>query len=805
MLRNIIQSTLRTLRRQPVHAGVNLFGLALGLGATVLILSFVRSEWSFDSDVPAAADVYRVDIHTISPDGVPEEWAGVPLPLAPALQEETDLIDSATRLMIRQHSVRTEGGMPAQANVIYTDRAFFDVFRTAEDPFEGGWAPEQVILSRSMAARLGAGPGDVIGIEESGTERDVTVAAVLADPPVTSSFRFDVMASIDGYPGNVERFDSWTSWVTNSFVRLRPGTDTAALAGILESFTASRMEDMHRTWRMLEWIRDDGESFALALTPLSSIHLMPDVQVVQTPVSDPSYLRILLGLGVALLLIACINFTTLSVGRATRRAREVGVRKVLGATRHALIAQFLTEAIFLSGLAVAGAILIAEAFGPAFADMVGAERVPAVIDSARTALLLGALVLVTGLVAGAYPAWYLSRFDSGRALASVLRTRRRNPWMQVLVTMQFAASILLLVGVFATSAQLEHLRTRDLGYEPDRIVVAPVSMPDADAADSFVEQLRAEAEEIPGVIDVAGSSTGLAGGLSWNGFTTPEGARYVYVNRIDHHFMEMMQMEVVAGRGFDESRPSDAHAAVLVNEALVREFGWDDPVGQPMPGIDLVEGDERPEVIGVVRDFHFKTLHTPVEPMVFFLPPRGPEESFKYVWLKLGPGAAGAALDRVSETWARLDPGSTFDWTFLDDALAERYVEDERTRRTARYAAAFAILIACLGLFGLAAFSAERRTKEIGIRKVLGATAARMSLMMSAEFGILVLAANAVALPVGWFLLDRWLDTYPYRIELGWGMPAAAAAISFTVAMAVVLSQVHRTAMRNPVESLRTE
>ena len=811
MLSNYFKIALRNLLKQKIYSVINVFGLAVGMACCLLILALVHNEWSYDAFHDKAETIYRVHIHALTPAGEVEVKAGQPLPLGPTLLAEMPEVEQAARLQYTGAVVKAEGTDAFEEQVLFTDASFFDMFSfrveagNAAAPLP---APDAVVLTTSMAQKY-FGEADPVGqrlrVSFGGAFEEFVVTAVTEEPPANSSITFDLVLPIARSRSYIQWGDSWTSWVANTYVRLGAAEQAAALTEKLPGFVAQHYGPMVQTWRILQWLSEEEGAFQLQLQPLHDIHFAPEVQQAQTPATDPRYPLLLAALAFAILLIACINFTTLAVGRAARRAKEVSLRKVLGAVRLQLMKQFWGEALLLSILALLLGLALTEAFLPFFNDLTGKTLGLAYLQEAPAMLILLGLTLGTALLAGAYPAVYLSRFHPIETLKKSVRAQGKNRWMQSLVVVQFALSIFFITGVLVVSGQVRYLKNKNLGFNDERVVVIPTHSTDLAEAEQRVNTFKNEARRHPNVVQVAAASTSFGRGLSWNSSGTKGGsAHLIYTNRIDYDFIETLGIEMAAGRPFSEAFPGDAQQGVLVNEALVKDFGWDDPVGQILEGFSLdMEGATTPTVVGVVKDYHFQSLHNAIEPMVLFLKPR--DDAYRYLFARLHGDDLPGTLAALEAAWLRAAPDRPFTYHFLDDDFDRHYRAEEQWEQVVTYAALFALMIACLGLFGLAAFTAERRTKEIGIRKTLGASGPGLAVFLSKDFLKLVLLANVLAWPTAYLLLSQWLARFAYHVDLSWWTFLAAGLAALGIALITVSYQAIKAALADPVRSLRYE
>jgi len=810
MLKNYFTVAIRYLYNQKIYSLINIFGLSVGMACCLLILAFVRNEWSFDTFHENADAIYRVNIRAVTPQGQLEVKAGQPMPLAPTITDEFAEVEAAVRFREDDAVVKTQNTESFDERVLFTDPSFFDVFTfriLAGDPEQILVAPESVVLTSSMVQKYFGGTdpvGSVLHVSLGGAFEDYVVSAVVSDPPPNSSISPGIMLPLQRWPNYDVLVDSWTSWVTNTYVRLSNAELGEAFAQKLPAFTQQHYAPMIRTWQILQWISEEEGSFRLVLEPLTEIHFASEVQQAHTPFADPRYPYLLSGLALAVLLIACINFTTLAVGRATRRTREVGVRKVMGANRTQLLKQFLGESVLISCLSMLVGLALAELFTPLFNELTGRALTFNLLDSSYTLLLLVGLGLLTGFIAGFYPAVYLSRFRPMATLKAVSGVGGTNRWMQGLVLIQFALSIFFITGVLVVANQLRYMKNTELGFNKEQVIVIATHSTERLESESLVSVLKNELQSIPDVVHIAGASTGFGRNLAWNSYSTNENAHFVYTNRVDDDFLETFNMEVIDGRGFSSSYPGDREQSVVVNEALVRDYSWDDPVGETLDGFHVdLEGSESPTVIGVVRDYHFQSLHTEIQPMVLFTAPR--DDPFRYVFVRVRPENLRETISSLHDSWQQAAPDRPFTYYFLDDDLDRQYRAEEQWQRVILYGSIFAILIACLGLIGLAAFTAERRTKEIGIRKVLGASTSGLTALLSQDFLKPVVLANLLAWPLAYLFLDRWLDNFAYRISVDPRHFLIAGLAVLLIALLTVSYQSIRAATADPVKSLRYE
>ncbi len=547
----------------------------------------------------------------------------------------------------------------------------------------------------------------------------------------------------------------------------------------------------------------DAGAFTLRFQPLRDVHL--DVETADSPDerSDPAYSYVLGTIGLFVLLIACINFTTLAVGRSAGRAREVGVRKVLGAVRTQLMKQFWGEALILCLIALVTGVVMAEMALPAFNGMTGKKlTLDYFTDAWFIAALAGILGLV-GLVAGGYPAAFLSRFEPVEVLKGRVRFAGRTTLTRALIVLQFTLSIVLIVSTLVMSGQMRYILSKDLGYNAEQVVVLQLYDGKPSRGAARADRLKAMLAGAPGILGVTGTNGAFTHGYARNGFRYHGVTKKAYVYRIDDQWMSVLGVTLLEGTDFNPSSPGEGKRAVIVNEALVRECEIPKPViGARLQGWNEEEVPGGPVIIGVVKDFNFGSLREPVTPAVLLA---DPDWGLDQAMIRISPENIPATLEKIRAAWAEIAPDKPYDATFLAEDVQKQYETEERWMGILRSASVLAIALACMGLFGLAGLSVVNRTKEIGIRKVLGASVPGIAAMLSKEFALLVVISNVIALPAAFLAASEWLGSYAYRVELGPAVFLAGGLGALAIALLTVSLHAVRAARANPVESLRYE
>jgi len=804
MLRNYLTIAGRALQRRPGPTVINVLGLAVGLAACLLIALWVRHELSYDHFHPSAAQIHRIGLDLKMQD---QELRGpiTSAPLGPTLVDEMPEVRRATRFSYDASvGFQVDGRAFTGTRVVWADTSFFDVFDgfemihgTATGALDG---TETIVLTASTARRF-FGRTDVVGetIDLNDSVQEIT--AVLADPPDASHLQFDAVGS--GEIG-ARAMEMWVSNNWYTYVQLLPGTAPARLQGkldeMVERYVAPQVQQFLGT--SFDQLEEQGARFRYYTQPLLDIHLHSNTAYEFQPNGSITYVYIFSAIALFLLLIACINFMNLATARAAERATEVGMRKALGAGRPQLAGQFLGEAVLTTAVATLLALALALAGIPLFNQIAGSNL--GWTDVLDPWILLGSLGLigVVGLVAGSYPALVLSRFQP----ATVLKSNDRHSsgghggrLRQGLVVFQFAVSIALIGGTFVVQQQFDYVQTKQIGLDKERVAVVSRAWTMGEQQPVFVERVR----QIPGVA-AASAGVGLFRGGMSNTVFIPDDApmstsRTINFLSASFGVVDALGIEVIAGRAFDPSRTSDS-TAVLVNQALARSMGWTDPVGhrlrEPSP-----DGKAREyTVIGMVNDFHYQSMHYDVEPLLI-----RPQRAAQSIYVRFAPGDPSAALAQMETLWAEVNPNNPIQYRFLDQSYAELHRDTQRTSGLFRAFAGIAIIIACLGLFGLATYTVQRRTREIGIRKALGASGTQIVTLLSREFVALVAIAFLVAWPVAYLGMQRWLDDFAYQIDLGVGVFLGAGALAMSIALVTIGYHTLQATRVEPSVSLRSE
>lgn len=801
MLTHLIRTALRHLRRHKAYTAINVVGLSTGIAACILMLLYVRHELGFDAFHVNAERTFRL-ISTVTSSEGDRDFAGVMGPLAPALKAELPEVEATVRMRDRGGMGRFAAGPPErrfyEGDYLIAEESFFDVFSFVllhGDKTKALAEAGTAVLTQSAAQKY-FGSQDVVG-KILNTDRlgDLHVSGLIQDPPDNSHLQFSMIishASIASIPGWKRFIDSWESDGFITYVVLRSGTDPAFMGEKLNTMIASRRSALQ------------PEVVKIRLQPMSDIHFGStgiefDRNSGKADRSSIAGFALIAGF---VLVVAGINYVNLATARAMNRAREIGLRKVVGAGRRELVAQFLGESILLAVAATIVAAAAAEFALPAFNEITGKHLVFDVPGDTSFTLLLAGLAVLVGVVAGLYPAFYLASLDPLTTLSGKGSARRGRALLRhSLVMVQFGISVIMIVAMVAAGNQLEYIRTKNLGFEKDQVLVVDINS--GGTRRSF-EAIKAEMGRVPGIQSVSVSSRvpgdwkDLAR-VDVTGGGKPEVQPMTFI-AIDSDFLRTYQIPMLTGRNLSETAGGDT-AAVLVNETAARILGWEDPlhgeIAIPAEGF-------RARVIGVVRDFHFRSLHETIGPLVLGHW-HNPIDAIDYFSLRVRPENSRelfASLDRIHRQFDQVTP---LEWNFLDERIDDFYRNDRRIGVIFKLGAVLSIAVACLGLFGLMSFVTLQREQEIGIRKVLGAGMSDILLLLSKDFALPVLLGTLIASPIAYALVRSWLDGFAYRIELGAGVFLVSIGVSMAIALGTVSSQAVRAALANPVDAIRTE
>ncbi len=787
MLKNYLTTALRHFWKQRTYGILNIAGLTLGLTTSLLILLWVQDELSYDTMHTQADRIYRVN-GNFTVNGAVDTWGSVPAPVARVSLESIPEVDNAVRIH-NNYDVslfKYQDKTFTESEKAYVDTSFFSMFDfpllqgNRQQPFPDLYS---VIVTESTARRY-FGEADPMGkVMQADGKQDYVVSGVVEDFPANSSIRYDMLFCMDLFAqkfwGNSyfkDMANDWGNFDQSTYLLLQPEASVKEVSNKLtEAIHAAKAED--------------ESDFFFSLQPLLQTHLY-NADGTEAGMQE---VRIFAIIAFVILLIACINYVNLATARATKRAKEISLRKLIGADRRTLFWQLLAESMLLFTIAIAITLVAADLLMPAYNNLVGKQMSFNALDT-TVLYTLAAAFGFTVVTAGIYPALLLSGFEPLDVLKGHSKISSGNStFRQSLVVIQFTLSITLIIGTLIISQQMDYVRSKKLGYDKENVFVFGMR----DMQEHY-KSIRNELLQQPGVLAVTSADQQLTnigsttGDTDWDG-KEPTSTFLIHPMGVDEHFIDDMKLTLVTGRSFSGA-PADS-AYILLNETTVKEAGITDPIGKRFS----LWGREA-TIIGVVKDFHFASIHQKIEPSVFYYLPEGWS-----MYIKTTNAEASQAIAAAREQWNKYNPNYPFEYEFMDDAYDQLYKSDQRTGRIFKYFAGIAIFVSCLGLFGLATFAAERRVKEIGIRKVLGASIGGIVRLFALDFMKLVLLSLLIASPLAWYLMSRWLDNFAYRTSLGLGVFLMAGLLGILIAFLTVSYHSIRASLANPVESLRDE
>lgn len=805
MFRNYLKIALRTLAHNKAYSSINVVGLSIGLAAAMLIILYTKDEVSYDRFHANSTNLYRITRQELTPAGKLDHVEGNTGHLqGPTFSAGIPEIQSFVRYKGDQMDMKRGTDVISQ-EIFIADSSFFSVFSF---PLLSGDArtalrePHSVVISEDMAWKQ-FGTTDALGklvfiknpVGDNPTFEPYTVTGVARKSPQNSSIKFDVLLPMVIDQAEMTNNENWFNIFQNTFVLLRAGTTPDQLKRIEARMNQIYRIDADVSIKMMADKYGFKNQVAYALQPFTAMHLSKELPAGNGLVdgSNPMFSYILSGIALFILLIACINFVNLTVARSLKRAKEIGVRKVVGGGRLQLTLQFLGESFLLCLGAFVLALLLVQLALPTFNQLANKSLALAYLLDTKLVIGYVGLFLATGFLAGFYPALVLSRYSPVQTLYSRFNLAGKNYLQRSLVVLQFALASFLIIAALTIYSQFDYLTTKDLGYNDTNII----SVDKSNLKRSEALLLKQELVQQGSIVDVAPKNGGQWGTIAKVNQGTEINFMY---ETVDPTYLPLFHIPISKGRNFSADFPADSTHSVLVNETFVKKAGWKNPIGQV---VDFwYRPNEKYTVVGVVKDHHFNALNEEITPQLFTMKPGN---QFGKAFIKIKPNTATASLKFIEKTFRKLFPLHPYSYTFLEEANLKRYESEAKWKQIMLFGAILTIFISCIGLFGLATLSAERRTKEIGVRKVLGASVTSIIQLISTDFLRLVLLSFLVAFPAAWYALQQWLENYPYRINIsGWTF-VLAAGLTMLIAFFTVSFQSIRAALVNPVKSLRSE
>ncbi len=803
MIKNYLKTAWRNIRKNKLFSFINILGLSLGIATCFIIMLYVQDELSYDRFNKNADNIARI-IFNANINGGKISESVVMAPVAQTLKKDFPEVQDATRLQAMGASKVNVGDKVFKDDQFaFVDPNFFSIFTLPMIEGDAKTAllqPNTVVITKSTAEKY-FGKEDAIGktIMFNNNADVYKVTGVIKDVPVNSHFHFDMFGSMLGF--DQAKSDSWMDGDFHTYLLLKPGTDLKKMEARFPAMVAKYMgpQIQQQMGLSLEQFRTKGNELGFALQPLTSIHLNSNTTTELEAGGNATYVYIFAGVAIFMLIVACINFINLSTAGASKRAKEVGVRKVAGSGRFQLIKQFLSESILITLFALIIAFAMVQLGLPTFNNISG-EHLSFDIKPILAFIGLG---LIVGIIAGIYPAFYLSSFKPIAVLKGKFTTNHKSFGLRSgLVVFQFIISVALIIGTIVVYQQMKYIQNKDLGYDKEQLITIPNSYALGKNEQVFKQQMLQD----PRIVNATMSWYKPAGPTNYNNaLAYPQGNDNLIVDGVEYHvdeqYISTMGMHIISGRNFSKDFATDS-SGIILNETAATALGWNtiSAIGKTVIRQNADKGSNVPyRVIGVVKNFNFKSLHEVVSPLFMTLYPEGG------LIFKIKTTDVAGLLTTMKKQWNSYNTDEPFTYSFMDDLFNKTYSAEQKTGTILNIFSILTIFVACLGLFGLATYTAEQRTKEIGIRKVLGASVSQVTGMLSKEFLKLVFIASLIAFPIAWWAMHKWLQSFAYRINISWWVFAVAGFITIFIALITVSFQAIKAAIANPVKSLRTE
>ena len=799
MFKNYFKTAFRNLRRNKIYSFINISGLSIGLACAMLIMLYVKDEVSFDKFHKNVNNIYRV-VSKNKHNGTEYKDGNTGFLQGPRFKQNVSGIDRFVRVQSGSEDIKIGNEIQAQ-DLLYVDSSFFSVFTF---PLLSGNSktcliePHSIVLSEDAAKKY-FGTADAVGklimLKNDSVFIPYKVTAVAKRCPQNSSIQFTALLPFKETATDAQNNDNWYNFFLNTFVVLNPNVNPQNVNKQMQAFY---IKDAAITFKqMIEKYGGgaDASMGAYFLQPYTNMHMSTELPAQNglTNASNPMYAYILSGIALFVLIIACINFINLTVARSVKRSKEIGIRKVIGGNRKQLIIQFLGESFLLCTIAFVFAVLLVQLILPLFNDLSNKALSLSYLFDAK---LIGGYVLlflITSLLAGFYPALILSGYNPVQTLYSRFNIGGKNYLQKSLVVLQFTLASFLIIATFTIYSQFNFLTNTKLGYDDSNLVLVNKDRIRHIDAALFKNELM----KSPDIIGVSAKN----GGVWRTGAKTGNDSSMQFAyETIDESYLPLLKIPLIEGRNFSAAFPSDSTNSVIVNESFVKKAGWKNPIGEIVNF--FYNNNEIYHVIGVVKDYHFASLNEKIIPQLFTMKN---DNLYGTYYIKIKPNAQTASLKLIQKTFKKLYPMSPYSYVFKDEQNLKEYEAVAKWKQILLFGAILTIFISCIGLFGLSVLSAEKRTKELGIRKVLGASVRNVVSILSADFLKLVLIALVIAIPLSWLAANKWLENYPYRISLSWWLFATGSILVIFIALATVSFQAIKAALQNPVKSLRME
>jgi putative ABC transport system permease protein len=801
VFKNYFKTAFRNLARSKIYSVINIAGLSIGLACAMLIMLYVKDEVSFDRFHKDVNNIYRV-VSKSNQQGQEKEMSSTGFIQGPRFTKNVPGIQSFVRVQNGAEDIKKGTDVLSQS-LLYVDSNFFSVFTfplLSGNPETCLTEPHSIVLTEDAAKKyLGTtdAVGKIVMIKDDSTFIPYKVTAVAKHCPQNSSLQFDMLLPFKESVADANNSANWfLGSFLNTFIVLN---DKASLQNVEKQMQAFFIKDATPTYEVLAKKFGFGADAKIGSTyflqPYLNIHLSTGLPADNglSNASNPMYAYLLSGIALFILLIACINFVNLTVARSVRRAKEVGIRKVIGGDRKQLILQFLGESFFLCTVAFVLAIVLVQTLLPLFNNLSNKALSLSYLFDAKMVAGYIILYIITGLLAGFYPAFVLSGYNPVQTLYSRFQIPGKTYLQKSLVVFQFTLASFLIIATFTIYAQFNFLTTQRLGYDDSNLILINTKDTKHTEAATFKNELLKN----PDIAGVSAKNAGVEQGAARNAVDSI--IQFAY-ETVDENYLPLLKIPLVAGRNFSTAFPADSTQSVIVNESFVKAAQWKKPVGQTLKF--SFDNNKMYRVIGVVKDYHFASLIEKIRPQLFTM---NNDNLYGTYYIRIKPNTATASLKWIQKTFKQFYPLSPYSYTFKNDDNRKQYAEVEKWKQIILFGAILTIFISCIGLFGLSVLSAEKRTKEIGIRKVLGASVQQIVETLLTDFIKLVIIALVIASPLVYIAANKWLQNYPYRILISWWLFASAGILVMLIALFTVSFQAIKAAIANPVKSLRSE
>lgn len=787
MFNNFFKTAFRTLFKNKTSSFINVAGLTIGLSVVIIIAVFINHELSYDTFHENSDRIYRVISGNANDK---DSYAGTPEPLGPFLQSNIPDIASYTRLHKTEIVVEYKNKKFSEKEFFLADPSFFEIFSfplVKGNTREALKAPNSIVITEKAANKYFGSENPVGKVLSVDGEFDFTVTGVAKEAPENSHFHFELIVPFERI-NDLERFnylESWGNWNYYTYILTPPNADIAQLKSKVDDLFRTKMSNNRN-------VPDD-----LTYQPVKEIHFQFNRFNIE-PAFDDNYLTVFFAAAITVLLIACINFINLSTARSMKRAKEVGLRKTLGADYRGLIKQFLLESILISIISGILSVIIVELILPVV-NTISGKHYAIDFTNINSYLFFFGIVLFTGILAGTYPAVIMSSFNPVKALKGKINQNSKSSFRNALVVFQFTVSIILIICTIIISRQINFIQTKNLGFAKEQIINIPLTSSDLIMKSQTIKE---EFLKNKYVINASVNSyqpsnfNQFWGGIKWEGMPAKEDFNSMWIINADRDFIKTYQIEMLEGEDYTANFKTSGERVFILNKSALKLLNWQSAAGKQI----IYWGSSKGKIAGVTKDFHFRSLHNSVEPCAIVINDKGTQIS-----VRTKAADISSCLESLKKTWESFGSNLPFDFYFLDDDFAKLYQSETRIATVLDNFAIVAVFIACIGLFGLTTFMAERRKKEFGIRKVLGASSTWLLKDFSFKYTKWVIAANVIAWPVAYFFMSKWLEDFAYRIEISWWVFVLSGGIALVIALLTVSFQAVKAAVANPVEALRYE